>query len=86
MSDIIFEQNSLGWRSHLLQQRIQEWWEFQISRLFANSPDLSELDAAWIRLLIKFLLWSITAAILVWLTWQLWLLLRPYVKTWQKRF
>ena len=87
MSDTIFKQNSLGWRSHLLQQRIQEWWELQSSRLADNTRDVPilDLDAEWIRLLVKFLLWSITAAILVWLTWQLWLLLRPYVRTWQKQ-
>lgn len=87
MSDTIFKQNSLGWRSHLLQQRIQEWWELQSSRLADNTRDVPilDLDAEWIRLLVKFLLWSITAAILVWLTWQLWLLFRPYVRTWQKQ-
>ena len=87
MSDTIFKQNSLGWRSHLLQQRIQEWWELQSSRLADNTRDVTilDLDAEWIRLLVKFLLWSITAAILVWLTWQLWLLFRPYVRTWQKQ-
>ena len=87
MSETLFKQNSLGWRSHLLQQRIEEWWEFQSNRLADNTPDIPglALDAEWIRLLVKFLLWSITAAILVWLTWQLWLLLRPYVRTWQKQ-
>lgn len=87
MSDTIFKQNSLGWRSHLLQQRIQEWWELQSSRLADNTRDVPilDLDAEWIRLLVKFLLWSITAAILVWLIWQLWLLFRPYVRTWQKQ-
>ena len=87
MSDIIFKQNSLGWRSHLLHQRIQEWWEWQVSRLVDNAPDVPilDLDAEWIRLLIKVLLWSITAAISVWLTWQLWLLFRPYFRTWQKQ-
>ena len=87
MSDQIFKQNSLGWRSHLLEQRIQEWWEFQSSRLADNTPDVPilDLDAEWLRLFVKILLWSITAAILVWLTWQLWLLFRPYVRTWQKQ-
>lgn len=87
MSDTIFKQNSLVWRSHLLQQRIQEWWELQSSRLADNTPDVPilDLDAEWLRLVVKFLLWSITAAILVWLTWQLWLLFRPYIRTWQKQ-
>jgi len=87
MSDIVFKQNSLGWRFRLLQQRITEWWEWQTSRLADNAPDfpILDLDAEWIRLLIKILLWSIFAAILVWLIWQLWLLFRPYVRTWQKQ-
>ena len=87
MSETIFKQNSLGWRWHLLQQRIQEWWEFQSSRFADNAPDVPalDLDAEWIRQLVKFLLWSITAAILVWFTWQLWLLLHPYVRSWQKQ-
>ncbi len=83
MSDTIFKQDSLKWRSHLLTERIREWWEWQLSRL-ANNTKL-DLDVEWVRILVKFLLWSITAATLVWLTWQLWLLLRPYVRTWQKQ-
>ena len=84
MSETIFKQNSLGWRWYLLQQRIREWWEFQSSQLADNAPDV-DLEAEWIRQIVKFLLWSITAAILVWLTWQSWLLLRPYVRNWQKQ-
>ena len=82
----VFKQDSIRWKIELLGQRIQEWWEVFISQLADNTPDIPQwnLDAEWIRQLIKLLLWSIIAAILVWLTWQLWLLFRPYWIEWQK--
>ena len=85
MSVTSFQENSLGWRIGLAQQRFQEWWELQMSKLETNTPDLSLFDSDLIRLLIKIILWSLIAVILVWLTWQLWLLLRPMIRNWNRQ-
>ncbi|VEP11505.1 conserved hypothetical protein [Hyella patelloides LEGE 07179] len=82
----VFKQDSIRWKIALLLQRLQEWWEVFSSQLLDNAPDVPQLnlDAEWIEQLIKILLWSIIAAILIWLTWQFWLLIRPYWIKWQK--
>ncbi|MDJ0744967.1 MAG: DUF4129 domain-containing protein [Xenococcaceae cyanobacterium MO_167.B27] len=85
MSVTSFQENSLGWRIELAQQRFQEWWELQMSKLERNTPDLSLFDSELIRISIKIILWSLIAIILVWLTWQVWLLLRPMIKNWNRQ-
>ena len=84
MSAGSFKQDGLGWRINLIKQRFGEWSEFQLSQLDVDSWDLGFLQSKLLWQIIKFALWSIIAAILVWLTWQLWLLLRPYWKRWRR--
>ncbi len=84
MSAESFKQDGLGWRINLIKQRFSEWSEYQISQL-DTGWDLESFSASLLWQIIKFLLWSIIAVLLVWITWQLWLLLRPYWKRWQKK-
>lgn len=86
---LTFKQNSLSWKIELLRQRLGEWWELLIIKLSKNLPEFSDrdwknLDQEWLKQLIKLVLWSIIAIVLVWLTWQLWLWLRPYFLKWQR--
>ena len=83
MSAGSFKQDGLGWRSDLIKQRFNEWVEFKTSQL-DTSWDLGFLESKLLWQIIKFCLWMIIALLLVWLTWQLWLLLRPYWKRWQR--
>ncbi len=85
MSVPSFKENSLGWQVELAQQKLQEWWELKISQLETNTPDIPLFDSAIIQLLIKIILWSLIAIILVWLTWQIWLFLRPMIKNWSRQ-
>ena len=87
MSAGSFKQDGLGWRIDLIKQRFSEWLEFKTSQLdFDNeSWDLSFLKSELLWQVIKFGLWSIIAVLLVWITWQIWLLLRPYWKRWQRQ-
>ena len=85
MSVPSFKENSLGWQVELAQQKWQEWWELKISQLETNTPDIPLFDSAIIQLLIKIILWSLIAIILVWLTWQIWLFLRPMIRNWSKQ-
>ncbi|HHP7230777.1 MAG TPA: DUF4129 domain-containing protein [Xenococcaceae cyanobacterium] len=80
-----FKETSLGWRIELFRQRLQEWWELQLSRIEINTPELSGLDSDLIQLAIKVILWSFIATIAVWLTWQIWLLLHPLIRYWQRQ-
>ncbi len=85
MSVPSFKENSLGWQVELAQQKWQEWWELKISQLETNTPNIPLFDSAIIQLLIKIILWSLIAIILVWLTWQIWLFLRPMIKNWSRQ-
>ncbi len=85
MSIISFQENSPGWQFELGKQKLQEWWELKISQLEFDAPDLSVFDSPLIRLIIKFILWSLIAVILVWFTWQLWLILRPIINNWRRQ-
>ena len=85
MSVPSFKENSLGWQVELAQQKWQEWWELKISQLETNTSDIPVFDSAIIQLLIKIILWSLIAIILVWLTWQIWLFLRPMIKNWSRQ-
>ena len=80
MSAGSFKQDGLGWRINLIKQRFSEWIEYQTSQLDTDW----DFGSSLLWQIIKFCLWSIIAILLVWMTWQLWLLLRPYWKGWQR--
>ncbi|MEO1006828.1 MAG: DUF4129 domain-containing protein [Cyanobacteria bacterium J06638_38] len=83
MSAGSFKQDGLGWRINLIKQRFGEWSEYRIFQL--DSGDWGFLKSSLLWQIIKFCLWSMIAILLVWMTWQLWLLLRPYWKRWQRQ-
>lgn len=87
MSTGLFKQDGLGWRIDLIKQRFSEWIEYKTSQLDLDNDswDLSFLKSELLWQVIKFCLWSIIAVLLVWITWQIWLLLRPYWKRWQRQ-
>ncbi|WP_019507122.1 DUF4129 domain-containing protein [Pleurocapsa sp. PCC 7319] len=87
MSAGSFQKDGLGWRIDLIKQRVSEWIEYKTSQLDLenDSWDLSFLKSELLWQVIKFCLWSIIAVLLVWITWQIWLLLRPYWKRWQRK-
>jgi len=87
MLALTYQQNSFSWRIELLKQRLGEWWELLIIKLEKNLPDSpkwdwNKLDQEWLKQLIKLMFWSIVAALAIWLTWQLWLWLRPHYLRW----
>lgn len=84
MSSESFKQDGLGWRINLIKQRFSEGLEYQLSQIDTDSWDTDFLRSKLLWQVIKFCLWSITAIIVVWMTWQLWLFLRPYWKGWQR--
>lgn len=83
MSAGSFKQDGLNWRFNLIKQRFGEWMEYQTSQLQLDW-DLKSFQSTLLWQIIKFCLWSVIAILLVWITWQLWLLIRIYWKRWQK--
>lgn len=72
-----FEKDSLGWQVQLLQQQIGEWFERLPTGAqppSANSPNWSV--PAWV---FPLLLWTIAIALILWIGWQLYRLLSPYL-------
>ncbi len=85
MSPGSFKQDGLGWRIDLIKRRIGEWIEYKASQLDTDSWELGWLKSKLLWQVVKFCVWSLLAILLVWLTWQLWLGLRPYWKGWQRK-
>ena len=85
MSSGSFKQDSLGWRIELLRQRIGEWIEFKTSQIDGDGWNFSWLRSPLLWQIVRFLLWSLIAILSVWIAWQLWLLLRPYVRKWRRK-
>jgi hypothetical protein len=84
MSAGSFKQDGLGWRFDLIKQRISEWLEFKTSQLDTDAWGWEFLKSKLLWQIIKICLWSIISVLLVWITWQLWLLLRPYWRRWDR--
>ncbi|MGL5834497.1 MAG: DUF4129 domain-containing protein [Waterburya sp.] len=85
MSAGSFKQDGLNWRFNLIKQKFGEWIEYQTSQLNLNPDwDWKSWQSSLLWQIIRFCLWSTIAILLVWMTWQLWLLLRPYVQHWRR--
>jgi hypothetical protein len=70
-----FETNSIDWQIQLVQMRIAEWFD----RLFPavnRNPDSNWMLPEWF---FRSAFWVIAALLTVWLLWQLYRLLRPYI-------
>ena len=80
-----FKQDGLGWRIDLLRQRIDEYIEFKFSQLELDFPEVSFLKSGLFWHIVNFFLWSIIAILLVWISWQIWLLFRVYLRRWKRQ-
>lgn len=72
-----FEKDSLGWQVQLLQQQLGEWFERLLTGAqapSANSPNWSV--PAWV---LPLLFLTIAIALILWIGWQLYRLLSPYL-------
>ncbi len=85
MSAGSFKQDGLGWHIDLIKRRIGEWIEYKASQLDTDSWELGWIKSRLLWQIVKFGMWLLLAILLVWLTWQLWLILRPYWKRWQRK-
>lgn len=78
-----FEKTSWGWQLSQFQQQVGEWVELQFSRFESALPEWSWpswlINAPWIVELLKVLVWLVLGLFLIWLGWQMWRLLEPYL-------
>lgn len=85
MSKASFENDSLGWQSYKLYQRITEWWELQTRQLIKNIPDFDLPD--WLNSQIaKALFVILLFIVLFWFILQITTLLTPYFWELKQRF
>lgn len=85
MSAETFKQNGLGWQVDLLRQRVDEYIELQFSQLELDIPELGFFQSELFWQIVRVILWSITAILLVWISWRIWLLLRIYFGKWKRQ-
>jgi hypothetical protein len=82
MSKGSFEKDNLGWQLSQLRQRVGEWWELQTSGFSPHLPDAS-LPSWWdspiIQAIVKAAIWMIVILLVIWVSWQMWRRLRPYI-------
>lgn len=85
MSAGSFKQDGLGWRIDLIKRRVGEWVEFKTAQLGTKSWEAGWLKSKLLWQIIKVFMWLLIAVLLVWMTWQIWILLRPYWKRWRRQ-
>lgn len=76
-----FQKDSLGWQIHQLQQKLGEWWEWQMRQFNPHLPDITPPtwdQLSWTWQFIRGLMISLLIALIIWAGWRIWRLLRPY--------
>ncbi len=75
-----FERTSWSWQSAQFQKQVEEWIELQLSRFNSNLPNLPEWSLPkWATDLAKAIAVLLVGLLLIWLCWQLWKRLEPYL-------
>jgi hypothetical protein len=70
-----FQTNSIDWQIHLLQMRIAEW----LDRLLPTSNHGPNSGWSLPEWFFRSAFWIMAALLTVWIGWQLYILLRPYL-------
>ena len=74
-----FEKDSLGWQVQLLQQQVGEWFERLLTSAQAPSGKLPNWSVPdWV---FRLLFWAIAIVLALWIGWQLYRLLSPFLLT-----
>ncbi len=70
-----FQQNSLGWQLYLLRKRVSE----AIEAFFAPARKINRPNWELPEWAARLFFWAVVTALVLWLLWQLYQLLRPYL-------
>jgi len=77
-----YRQDGWGWQLRLLQARLGEWWERQLSALsdrFPEAGDWSWLNSPWLAIAIKVAFGLLLLLLGGWMVWQVRRALQPYL-------
>lgn len=77
MSRDSFQKTNWGWQLSQLQQQVGEWLELQFSQFKSTLPELA--GPGWSVELLKAMILLLLGFVLIWLCWQVWRLLEPYL-------
>lgn len=81
MTQAGFQRNNLDWQLQQLGRRINEWLEWQ----FRGVDDASLPNTTLAPWFLETLFWLLVSSIVIGLTWQLWIGLRPYLAKQRQR-
>lgn len=78
-----FEKSNLGWQIQQLQQKISQWWEWQLRQFNLDLPNFDFESPSWRWLesfwaMIKFLSLGLLVVLVIGAIWRIWRLIRPY--------
>jgi hypothetical protein len=85
MSESSFEKTNFSWQLAQSQQRFMEWWELTTAKNVPNVDLPSWFDSPILRAIARTIFWVILALLAVWVSWQIWQMLRFYVHNFKKR-
>ncbi|HEY9879599.1 MAG TPA: hypothetical protein V6D29_14170, partial [Leptolyngbyaceae cyanobacterium] len=75
-----YKTNTPGWQIRQTAQRVQEWFDYQFSRVDVEGPDLPQVQ--WPEAVARVVFWILVVALGLWLSWMLY---RVALKYWQQR-
>lgn len=75
-----FKANTFGWQIRQTAQRVQEWLDYQFSRVDVEGPDLPAWK--WPEAGARVVFWILVVALGLWLSWMIY---RATLKYWQQR-
>lgn len=74
-----FEKTNWSWQLSQLQQQVGEWLELQFSKFNAVLPSPNWSFPGWLAELLRVLAWLGLGLLAIWLIWQVWWRLEPYL-------
>ncbi|MBE9140826.1 DUF4129 domain-containing protein [Nodosilinea sp. LEGE 07088] len=83
MADLPHRTNSLAWQIRLGWQNLGEWFEYQLSRVDVDPPQLPRWP--WLEPLARGLFWVAIAAMALWVSWLLYQGITAYLNQRQSK-
>jgi hypothetical protein len=79
-----FEKSNLGWQIQQLQQKIGQWWEWQLKQFNPDLPNIDLNSPAWgwlefLWFMIRGIMIIVLVLLIMWAIWRIWKLIRPYL-------
>ena len=78
-----FQKSSVGWQLQQLGRRVEEWFELTFSQ-GSDTPNDQPIWSApnWLE---RGIFWLLVAVLLTWISWQVYKLVKIYLRNWRPR-